>query len=188
MRIGELAHRAGVSPKAIRYYEDLGLLPAPRRTESGYRHYTEDDAVRLDFIAKAKRLGLSLDEIAGVLAVCEEGQPPCSHVIALLDGRIAEVDRAVEELKAFRGELARVREEAAAGVPEGSVCGIIEHQTLTFSEVPAYLRGRGLARGKERTSRPNAARNEPRTRASHVLRRAIDLEVEGLDLDLDWNV
>lgn len=146
MRIGELAHRARVSPKTIRYYEDLGLLPAPRRTESGYRQYTEDDAARLDLIARAKRLGLSLGEVAGVLAICQAGQLPCSHVIALLDRRIAEADRLVEELNAFRAELARVRQAAASGIPEGAVCGIIEHERLTFYEAPSYLRRSSLAR------------------------------------------
>lgn len=147
MRIGELADRFGINPKTIRYYEALGLLPQPERTESGYRQYTEADAARLDFIGKAKRLGLSLEEICSVLAMCDEGQLPCSHVLELLDQRISGVDHAIEELQAFRSELAGVRAGAAARIPEGSVCGIIEHQTLPFAQLPAYLRGRGLARG-----------------------------------------
>lgn len=185
MRIGELAHRAGVSPKTIRYYEDLGLLPAPRRTESGYRQYNEDGAARLDFIARAKRLGLSLGEIAGVLAVCQAGQAPCSHVITLLDRRIVEVDRAVEELKAFRTELARVREAAVAGIPEGAVCGIIEHESLTFSEAPSYLGRSSLAR-REGAMPSRLARR----RAAHPAGRvpAGAFHFEGLDLDLDWKL
>lgn len=185
MLIGELARRAEVSAKTIRYYEDLGLLPAPRRTQSGYRHYTEDDAARLDFIARAKRLGLSLGEIAGVLAVCRAGQAPCSHVIALLDRRIAEVDRAVKELQAFRAELARVREAAAAGIPAGTVCGIIEHESLTFHEAPLYLRRSGLARRggakAPRTTKQRAARS-----ANQFPRGAFHFE--GVDLDLDWKL
>ena len=64
MRIGQLANEVGLNPKTLRYYEQIGLLPAPQRSPSGYRLYTAADRERLDFIAKAKAIGLTLEEIA----------------------------------------------------------------------------------------------------------------------------
>jgi len=66
MRIGQLADETGVTTKTIRYYEEIGLLPAPARQPSGYRRYAGADVDRLDFVAKAKALGLSLEEITNV--------------------------------------------------------------------------------------------------------------------------
>jgi len=60
MQLGELGKRTGVNPKTIRYYEEIGLLPAPARTPSGYRQYTAEDAGRLEFIRSAKALGVAL--------------------------------------------------------------------------------------------------------------------------------
>lgn len=63
MQIGELAKAAEVPAKTIRYYEDIGLLPHPPRTEGGYRRYGPEAADRLRFIRKAQALGLTLSEI-----------------------------------------------------------------------------------------------------------------------------
>ena len=63
LRISEVSERTGFSGPTLRYYEQIGLLPAPERTGAGYRVYGDRDVARLDFIARAKRLGCSLDEI-----------------------------------------------------------------------------------------------------------------------------
>lgn len=68
MRIGEVADRLAVNPKTIRYYESVGLIPEPRRTESGYRDYDEEDFDRIRFIKTARRLDLALNEIREILA------------------------------------------------------------------------------------------------------------------------
>jgi MerR family transcriptional regulator, copper efflux regulator len=81
MRIGELAERSGVSAKTIRYYEDIGLLPAPARLASGYRDYEPSTLDRLAFIRAAQAVGLSLGEIRGIVALRDEGQTPCGHVL-----------------------------------------------------------------------------------------------------------
>lgn len=67
MKIGELARATGLSTKTIRFYESEGLIPDPPRTDSGYRSYADPDVAKLGFILKAKRLGLSLDEVKGIL-------------------------------------------------------------------------------------------------------------------------
>lgn len=104
--IGALAKQVGLSTKAIRYYEGLGLLAPPQRSESGYRLYGEEDAGRLRFIQGAKALGLSLAEIQAVLSAWGQGEKPCRHVTQLLQGKLAEVDRRIEELQRFREALA----------------------------------------------------------------------------------
>ena len=73
LRIGELAARAGASADTVRYYERLRLLGPPARSESGYRLYSAVELGRLRFIRRAKRLGLSLEEIRSLLGVAEEG-------------------------------------------------------------------------------------------------------------------
>ena len=130
MKIGELARITGLTIKSIRYYELLQLLAEAPRTESGYRIYSQDAVQRLRFIKKAKRLGLSLDEIKDILELYENQRAPCVHVLALLDRKIAEVDGIIEELQGFRQDLAVLREESVNqldNLPEGTeVCSIIE--------------------------------------------------------------
>ncbi|WP_454884632.1 MerR family transcriptional regulator [Sphingomonas oryzagri] len=67
MRIGEASTASGVPERMIRHYEKLGLIPAPTRRASGYRVYGDDDVRRLSFIARARRLGFEMPEIAGFM-------------------------------------------------------------------------------------------------------------------------
>lgn len=128
MQIGELAAELGLNPKTIRYYEEIGLLPQPRRTLAGYRLYDAADRERLRFILKAKAVGLTLEEIKQVLDVRSKGQQPCTHVLALLDQKLAAVDEQLRALSEFRRELVALRTEAAETMrAEACVCGIIEH-------------------------------------------------------------
>jgi len=89
MRIGVLAARAGLTTKTIRFYEDVGLLPAPPRTPAGYRDYPAQTLTRLAFIRNAQAAGLTLAEIHGVLAIRDTGQAPCEHVTGLIDQHLA---------------------------------------------------------------------------------------------------
>ena len=130
MKIGELAKRTGFSTKAIRYYELVGLLAQPERTESGYRLYTEKDVERLEFIEKAKRLGFSLEDIHDILILDEQQQRPCVHVLALVDQKLRQLDDVLRDLKKFRAELARLRKESAEQLErlpaDAAICGIVE--------------------------------------------------------------
>lgn len=114
-----------MNPKTIRFYEQIGLLPVPCRAGNGYRLYREADRDRLLFIQKAKGIGLSLSEIGEVLALGEEGVRPCAHVQALLNEKIAAINRQMEGLADIRQELVRLR-DIARDHPAGLVCGIIE--------------------------------------------------------------
>jgi MerR family transcriptional regulator, Zn(II)-responsive regulator of zntA len=91
MLIGEVAARAGVPAKTIRFWEDQSLLPLPDRTPSGYRDYDPAVLERLAFIRHAQSAGLTLEAIRQVLEVRDDGEPPCVHVTALIARRLAEV-------------------------------------------------------------------------------------------------
>ena len=112
MRIGELARETGLAPSAVRYYEQLGLLPAPHRTASGYRSYSRDSIDRLTFIRSAQAVGLTLAEVRQVLGVRDAGEAPCKVVTELIDLRHTEVRARLVELKALEQELTQLRERA----------------------------------------------------------------------------
>jgi DNA-binding transcriptional MerR regulator len=126
--VGKAAEAAGLSAKAVRLYQAKGLLPEAKRTEAGYRLYSEDDIAVLRFIHQAKTLGLSLGEIRDILDLRRDGTTPCRHVVALLDQRIREVDRTIAELRQLRRALADTRSAASPHqIDDSCVCGIIEH-------------------------------------------------------------
>ena len=121
--IGELARKAGLSAKTVRYYEELGLLEAAERTESGYRTYSERDVERVMFIQGAKALGLSLAEIKGVVGMIDTGGQPCAEVSQLLDHKIADMDRKIAQFTRFRDELRAYKAKMDAAPPAGpSAC------------------------------------------------------------------
>src|SRR5437660_10519880 len=105
MRIGEIAEQSGLSTKALRYYERVGLVEEPLRTPSGYRDYRESVLERLRFIRSAQAAGLTLGEIKGVIAFREQGSPPCGHVLELIESRAGDLDRRITELPTLRDHL-----------------------------------------------------------------------------------
>lgn len=115
--IGDAAKQVGMTPKTIRYYEGLGLLSEPERTESGYRLYSDADLERLGFIKGGKALGLSLSEIKEILEAWNEGDSPCGHVSALLDSKIGDLDRRIAEMIAFRDRLRTYKQEVDSREP-----------------------------------------------------------------------
>ncbi|MCP9800107.1 heavy metal-responsive transcriptional regulator [Synechococcus sp. RedBA-s] len=105
MKIGALAGRSGLPVKTLRYYEDLGLLPAIGRSEGGYRLFAEESLRRLEFIRRLKTLGLSLEEIQGCLAVHDAGVLPCDDIAIQLGRQIERIDGQIKELRQLRKEL-----------------------------------------------------------------------------------
>jgi len=105
MKIGVLAGRSGLPVKTLRYYEDLGLLPAIGRSEGGYRLFDEQSLRRLEFIRRLKTLGLSLEEIQGCLVVHDAGDLPCADIQIQLERQIGRIDAQIEELGQLRQEL-----------------------------------------------------------------------------------
>lgn len=129
MRIGELARRCAVTTRAIRHYERVGILAAAERTEAGYRLYGEDAPGRLAFVRAAQGVGLTLGEIAEVIAFRDRGQTPCGHVLALIERRTAELAERIGEMQRLRLELESLAERARgldpADCSEDAVCHII---------------------------------------------------------------
>ena len=108
MQIGELAERAGVSHRTIRYYERIGLMKPAEREGAGYRYYDELALRRLQKIAVLKRLGLSLDEIASVIDLYFEdaqGVKGKEKVLEILQTQLSKTNAQIAELSAFRQTL-----------------------------------------------------------------------------------
>ena len=115
--IGKLSQTSGVNSETIRYYERNGLLPAPARTRSGYRHYREDDIKRLRFIRRGRELGFGLEEIRSLLQLADQPHQPCDAADQLVQQHIAEVDARIRDLQAIRaalGQLAGCQSQTAA--------------------------------------------------------------------------
>lgn len=127
MRIGELADRAGVPVKTIRYYEEIGVLPSPSRTPSGYRDYDEAVVGRLGFVRAAQSVGLTLGEIREVVALRDRGETPCGHVRDLLGRRAEEIDQRIAELQRLRSELRRLARRARSLDPADCEPGLVCH-------------------------------------------------------------
>lgn len=106
MQISEAAQRAGVSAPTIRYYEEIGLLPKPRRSGAGYRRYTDATVEELRFIRKAQAIGFTLDEIGEILQLSRAGERPCGHVLTLAHQHLAAVDERIRRLQQCRQQLA----------------------------------------------------------------------------------
>jgi DNA-binding transcriptional MerR regulator len=127
MRIGEIGERSGLSTKALRYYERVGLIEEPTRTSSGYRDYAEPVLDRLRFIRSAQAAGLTLGEIKGVIAFREQGSAPCGHVIELIEGRTADLDRRIAELCSLRDALSGLAHRGRSLSPEACSPDLVCH-------------------------------------------------------------
>ncbi|MFT6289601.1 MAG: DNA-binding transcriptional MerR regulator [Ilumatobacter sp.] len=135
MKIGELAGTAGVSTKTIRYYESIGVLDEPARTESGYRSYGPGVVERLDFVKQAQSSGLALAEIKSILEIKDQGGTTCEHTTSLLRRHLEELDNKIVELQAARVELramyARAGQLDPAECTDENRCQIISGTAMT---------------------------------------------------------
>ncbi|WP_201409470.1 heavy metal-responsive transcriptional regulator [Mycobacterium paraintracellulare] len=123
MTIGAAARATGVTAKAIRLYEQRGLLRPADRTAAGYRLFDSTVIDTLQFIRRARSLGLCLDDIADILAIHRTRTTPCAAVDHLIDQRVADIDATIADLQHLRDTLltARRRPNTAA-----AICPIIE--------------------------------------------------------------
>ena len=128
-QIGELAARSGLTPDTLRYYERLGLLPAPQRSAGGFRMYEEAALDRVRFIKQAQMLGLTLDEIHVLVGYRGQGGTKrCQRVRDLLRAKLAELEKQLAEMQEFRSTLKDYLKECdrrLAG-PDEAECPVIE--------------------------------------------------------------
>jgi MerR family copper efflux transcriptional regulator len=106
LNIGQAAKASGVTAKMIRHYEAIGLLPAARRTEAGYRVYGDAEVRVLQFIHRGRVLGFSLEQIGNLLALWQDKARASADVRRLARAHIDELDRKIAELEAMKRTLA----------------------------------------------------------------------------------
>jgi MerR family mercuric resistance operon transcriptional regulator len=124
MKIGEAAAASGCHLETVRYYERIGLLPKPARTDSGYRSYSEDDVRRLRFVTRGRELGFSLEEIRGLLQLSTDSTLSCSEVDQLARTHLAEIEMRVAELQQMAHELRRTIATCRGG--QRAACAILD--------------------------------------------------------------
>ncbi len=113
--IGEMAQRTGVKVPTIRYYESVGLLDDPGRTEGNQRRYGDAELSRLAFIRHARDLGLSIDDIRDLIELNADPSMPCADAHRIAERHLAAVERRIERLQKLRGELRRITATCDAG-------------------------------------------------------------------------
>lgn len=104
--IGQLAEAAGVNLETVRYYERIGLMPAPARTRSGHRAYDGSHVRRLTFIRRARELGFSIEDIRALLALAEPGRASCAEVTEIAGAHLAAVRAKLKDLARLEQILA----------------------------------------------------------------------------------
>ena len=121
---GKLAKRFGCHLETLRYYEKIGLMPPPTRTEGGHRLYRIDDQRRLRFILRGRELGFSINELRGLLSLVDSNAYTCSEIFDLTIDHLGGVRRKIADLKRLERTLARISNECSGGaIPE---CPVID--------------------------------------------------------------
>jgi DNA-binding transcriptional MerR regulator len=142
LTVGQLAHATGVPAKTIRYYEQVGVLPVPRRSGTGYRQYSRRDVHRLLFIRRARTLGLSLANLKELTAELDRGEcltmRPRLH--ALVAEQLRTVQRQIAEFQLLERQLAQVlqRLQTAAPVHHTDGCRCLESDNPEEQELPQH--------------------------------------------------
>jgi len=113
-QIGELANSVGMSPRTIRYYEEIGLLNSIKRTEGGKRVYTDRDIQRLKFIKRLKHLGLTLSEmheLEDIYQIHRTNRKVLPRLLELLDNHIGKIDERIQNLDKLREDIFNYQEK-----------------------------------------------------------------------------
>lgn len=147
-QIADVAERSGFTPAALRYYEGIGLVAPVGRTEAGYRLYDDASLERLRFIARAKQLGCTLDEITDLATAWDGGEcgPVQDRLRATVDAKVSAAHSRIAELTTFVADLQRAAAALNAHRPEGPCdddCGCTNDtsppttgRTVTGTSVP----------------------------------------------------
>lgn len=137
MTVKQVAERVGLPSRTVRYYDRIGLVAAEERTAAGYRVYSPEEEGKLRFVRQAKALGLSLEEIRGLIEAAERGC--CGQVMPeldrILEDKVAEIDTRIAELSALRDRLVAYtadKESGGGGCRQhGAFCTCLEDVPLT---------------------------------------------------------
>ncbi|MGD8558636.1 MAG: helix-turn-helix domain-containing protein [Gammaproteobacteria bacterium] len=124
MKIGQLSEQTDCKIETIRYYERIGLLPAPARSDSGYRIYKTDHVKRLSFICRSRELGFTIEEIRALLKMVDGGSYTCNDVKTITLEHLTTIRRKIKDLKKLETTLSNIAAQCKGNMtPE---CPIID--------------------------------------------------------------
>lgn len=123
LTISGLSRESGVNLETIRFYERSELLPKPKRSASGYRHYEEADIRRVRFIRRGRELGFSLDEIRTLLGLAAQPHSPCAEADQLVQAHLQTIDARIRDLQKMKAELSKL---AGCTSAEAEHCRLLE--------------------------------------------------------------
>lgn len=124
MTIGQVAQAAGCKVQTIRYYEQIGLLPEPPRSQGNQRLYERNQVDRLQFIRHARELGFPLDAIRALLGLADNPDTPCDAADAIASSQLEAVRQRISRLQALQAELERMLAQCQGG--KIADCRVIE--------------------------------------------------------------
>jgi Cu(I)-responsive transcriptional regulator len=124
MKIGELSRATGTNIETIRYYERIGLLPAPDRTAANYRSYGDPHRARLTFVRHSRDLGFTIEEIRSLLDLSDDPTRDCSEADRIASRHLEQVEEKIAQLTLLREELTRIVGRCRGGV--AADCRVIE--------------------------------------------------------------
>ncbi len=135
MKIGEISKETGIAVETIRYYEKIGLVPAPEREASGYRSYRKHHLDRLLFIRRCRNLDMAQDEIRELIRLADQPDADCSQVDALLARHLEHVRERLQELTHLEDTLTQLQTACSQGRTV-SQCGILGGLTSESLDAP----------------------------------------------------
>lgn len=124
MKIGELSRATGTNIETIRYYERIGLLPAPLRTNANYRSYGDSHRTRLSFVRHSRDLGFTIEEIRSLLDLSDHPDRDCGEADRIASAHLEQVEAKIDQLSALRDELTRIVGRCRGGL--AGDCRVIE--------------------------------------------------------------
>jgi len=124
LKRGDVARQLDCHIETVRYYEGIGLIEPPQRTQSGHRIYGSDDVARLRFVLRLRDLGFPLDDVRALLATVKTGDYACADIAAIAEHQLAEIRSKIADLRRLEQTLTRMTEQCHRGsTPD---CAIIE--------------------------------------------------------------
>ena len=137
LRIGQLSARTGITNETLRFYETRGLMSEPRRSDSGYRLYTESDVKKAEFIVRAKKMGFALKDISELLSLrVERESSTCGEVKDLAESKLVDIEEKIEELQRMRSALQQITEACCGGDESAVHCTILNALDQAEEHVP----------------------------------------------------
>lgn len=129
--IGEMSRQTGVGIETIRYFEKIGMMPVPKRSEGGNRLFNTEQLQRLFFIKRCREIGFNQAEIKALLAMVDHEDVTCAEVHSITTAHVADIQRRIKDLRKLEKVLTQMAKECSQGdIPE---CPIIE---ILFTRVP----------------------------------------------------